>query len=52
MSEDLCVFIADDFDEEARAEAEQMRSELGILSDAMEVRRSHSTEYPEVAGLS
>jgi hypothetical protein len=50
MSEDLCVFIADDFDEEARAEAEQIRLELGIFSDEMEVRGTRPTEYPGILG--
>ncbi len=47
MSEDLLVYIADDFNEEVRAEAERYRAELGILPDNLEVQRATATEYPE-----
>ncbi|MDO3521956.1 hypothetical protein [Ralstonia pseudosolanacearum] len=47
MSEDLLVYIADDFNEEVRAEAERYRAELGILPDSLELQRATATEYPE-----
>lgn len=49
MSEDLLVYIADDFNEEVRAEAERYRTELGILPHNLELQRATATEYPEFA---
>lgn len=47
-SEDLFVFICKEFTQEARAEAEDYRKKLNILSDNLELNEGHSDEFPVV----
>ncbi|WP_175772431.1 hypothetical protein [Paraburkholderia phenazinium] len=45
-SEDLFVYLCEHLDDDARAEAEHYRTELGILPDDRELKRMKSAEYP------
>lgn len=47
-SEDVCVYIRDEYTEEERAELERLRSELGIYADSSPPRESRSLQFPAV----
>jgi hypothetical protein len=48
-SEDLCVFICDQYPEDERARVETLRAQLGIYSDSLKVQESRSYQFPVVA---
>lgn len=45
-SEDVCVYIRDEYTEEERAEVERLRSELGIYADSSTPTESRSYQFP------
>lgn len=47
-SEDLCVFIRDDYTEEERVEVEKLRATLGIYADSSVPSESRSYQFPDV----
>lgn len=47
-SEDLCVFICDEYPEDERARVETLRAQLGIYSDSLKVQESRSYQFPVV----
>ncbi|MEQ4338748.1 hypothetical protein ABNM62_09715 [Pseudomonas syringae] len=47
-SEDLCVFIHDDYTEEERVEVEKLRATLGIYADSSVPAESRSYQFPDV----
>jgi len=49
-SEDLCVFICDEYPEDERARVEVLREQLGIYADSLKVKESRSYQFPVVAG--
>lgn len=49
-SEDLCVFICDQYPEDERARVEVLREQLGIYADSLKVKESRSYQFPVVAG--
>lgn len=46
-SEDLMVFVCKELTDEARAEAEHFRNELGILGDGLSMHEVHDDEFPQ-----
>ncbi|HEX7966090.1 MAG TPA: hypothetical protein VF651_10265 [Gammaproteobacteria bacterium] len=51
VSEDLVVHTWKNFDQEARAEAENIRNELGILGDELTYYSGRATEFPNTSSL-
>ncbi|WP_323155416.1 hypothetical protein [Pseudomonas alvandae] len=47
-SEDMCVYIHDEYTEEERAEVEKLRAELGIYADSVVPSESTSYQFPTV----
>lgn len=47
-SEDICVYICDEYTEEERVRVEKLRAELGIYADSTVLKQSRSYQFPSV----
>lgn len=47
-SEDVCVFILDEYTQEERTEVDKLRAELGIYADSVVPTESRSYQFPAV----
>jgi len=45
-SEDICVFVCDEYDPEVKAQVEKLRAELGIYADSLVPNETRSYQFP------